>query len=782
MYARVRSLLARAPHERVRVRARACGRATLGACGAASGAMAAAARPLGAARAAATEIAACRVLGPCRAAARGRRAAQRGVAARAAAVAVEGEGERDGGGGGGGGGGSGASAGGGGAVDIVAQLARRGVQLSPSHRTGEWTRAVCPACEGGSTGERSLAVYVDDGGAHYHCFRASCGHKGTIGAPSASGERSGSDGGAQSSGTEVDVDAAERRRAEAARPQPSLLPLNEKALAFFASRHISEATLREAGVAMERVYSPPAGEHVRAIAFPYYYDGEIVNIKYRGPQKTFWQVKGALKVLYGMEGVNPEDDSEPLVIVEGEMDRLALIEAGVRGAVSVPDGAPPKAKGGALPPRERDTKYEYLWNCRQVLDTRKRIVLATDADGPGRALAEELERRVGRERCSRVRWPEGCKDANDVLVAHGPDALRSLIDEAKPTPIRGLFDFSAFSDEIDDYYNLEVGEEERGISTGWSALDDIYKVVPGELTVITGVPNSGKSEWLDALCVNLCLSQGWSVAMCSMENRVPDHARKLLEKAVGRTFFEPARPRPGGGPGRMSAGELELGKQWLNEHIYLIRCEDDVLPSVDWVLQLARAAVFRHAVRGLVIDPYNELSHQRPSSMTETEYVSQMLTKVKRFAQHNKVHVWFVAHPRQMHNYAGEPPSMYDIAGSAHFINKADNGLVVHRVPDSNEVQILVRKVRNKNAGTQGEASLYYSHATGTYSDNPDMSKSIDQILGAEGNVGAGIEGLGGGRRRANGGRVNGDGSDSGGGGSAPEQVPPLPAEFLPPS
>ena len=68
--------------------------------------------------------------------------------------------------------------------------------------------------------------------------------------------------------------------------------------------------------------------------------------------------------------------------------------------------------------------------------------------------------------------------------------------------------------------------------------------------------------------------------------------------------------------------------------------------------------------------------------MTETEYVSQMLTKIKRFAQHYDVHVWFVAHPRQLRDWKGEPPNLYDISGSAHFINKADNGIVIHRNRD----------------------------------------------------------------------------------------------------
>lgn len=89
-----------------------------------------------------------------------------------------------------------------------------------------------------------------------------------------------------------------------------------------------------------------------------------------------------------------------------------------------------------------------------------------------------------------------------------------------------------------------------------------------------------------------------------------------------------------------------------------------------------------YGIRGLVIDPYNELDHQRPSNVSETEYVSQMLTKIKRFAQHYDVATWFVCHPKQIQNWTGAAPNLYDISGSAHFVNKADVGLVVHRVRD----------------------------------------------------------------------------------------------------
>ena len=111
-------------------------------------------------------------------------------------------------------------------------------------------------------------------------------------------------------------------------------------------------------------------------------------------------------------------------------------------------------------------------------------------------------------------------------------------------------------------------------------------------------------------------------------------------------------------------------------------------------------------IRGLVIDPYNELDHQRPPGVSETEYVSQMLTKIKRFAQHYDAHVWFVAHPRQLQQWRGDPPNLYDISGSAHFVNKADNGVVVHRVRDEGaaEASAAGKQVNDK---VRGERVLF---------------------------------------------------------------------------
>ncbi|KAK4488077.1 hypothetical protein RD792_003819 [Penstemon davidsonii] len=562
---------------------------------------------------------------------------------------------------------------------------------------GQYNGLICPSCKGGDSEEKSLSLHVteDGGAAMWTCFRAKCGWSGSTRAF-------------------ADVKSTYGRMNKIAKiKQPlreiteeslGLEPLCNELLAYFAERMISGETLRRNAVMQKRT-----GDQI-AIAFTYRRNKVLVSCKYRDITKKFWQEANTEKIFYGLDDIKEASD---VIIVEGEMDKLALEEAGFQNCVSVPDGAPPKVSNKELPSAEQAS----------------RIILATDADPPGQALAEELARRLGRERCWRVKWPKkndtDCfKDANEVLMFMGPDALRDVIQNAELYPIKGLFNFKDYFDEINDYYHQSLGFE-LGVSTGWKALNELYNVVPGELTIVTGVPNSGKSEWIDALLVNLNHSVGWKFALCSMENKVREHARKLLEKHVKKPFFD---IRYAGSVERMSIEEFEQGKKWLSDSFALIRCENDCLPSINWVLELARIAVLRHGVNGLVIDPYNELDHQRPPNQTETEYVSQMLTKIKRFAQHHSCHVWFVAHPRQLQNWIGGPPNLYDISGSAHFINKCDNGIVVHRNRDPEAgpmdiVQVCVRKVRNKVIGTIGDAYLTYNRVTGEYMDIDEATK-----------------------------------------------------------
>lgn len=482
--------------------------------------------------------------------------------------------------------------------------------------------------------------------------------------------------------------------------------LTTECIRYFADRMISLETLDAAGVGWSEKRS--------AVVFPYRKPGgaAIVNCKFRRlPKDGFSQIKGGEKIYWLVDKLDPSLGKD-LYIVEGEIDALSLMEAGIPNVISVPDGAPKTVGEGD----SHAKKFSFIGACEEWTKPFERIIIAVDADEPGHALAEEVARRYGKDRCWRVEWPEGVKDANEYLVARGGASLHEYCLAPSPWPIDGLY---TVQDYAGDVMSLFEHGRARGISTGYPSLDQLYTVAPGQLTVVTGIPNNGKSEFIDQLTVNLAKREGWVFGLCSFENDPPNHISKLAEKWLCLPFWD--------GPTiRMTSWNLEKAIERLQEHFHFMRCEGEVAPTLDWILEKARILVFRFGIRGLVIDPYNEIEHQRPANMTETEYVSHMLARIKRFAAVHGVHVWFVAHPAKMKPEGGKtpPPTLYEISGSANFVNKTDCGLVVHRGDERDTTEIWVRKVRFKWVGQQGKATLGYNRATGVYTDRNQVQVS----------------------------------------------------------
>ena len=482
--------------------------------------------------------------------------------------------------------------------------------------------------------------------------------------------------------------------------KPSTVP--EVLHEWFARRGITESIVGRYGIALQDVYLPQREEEVPCIVFPYMRNDEVVNLKYRSLEgKDFRQVRGAEKVFYGLDDLT----ESWAAIVEGECDKLALAVAGIANAISVPDGAPPPNS------RPSDTKFDFLTNCAAQLDSLKKIVLAVDQDAAGQTLEAELARRLGPGRCYRVRWPEGCKDANDVLVQKGADELRRCIEEAKPDPLEGVF---SVADLADDVMSLYQGGFQRGASTGWESVDRHYTVRPGELTVVTGIPSHGKSQFLDALVMNLAKQDDWPFAVCSPENMpVSRHVAKLTEQYTGQPFGPGAMPR-------CSPLVLAEALNWL-EHRFVFIAPDEAV-TIPAILEQAKLLVARCGIRGLILDPWNEFEHTRPHGQTETEYISTSLGQLRRFARAYQVHVWVVAHPQKLYRLDDKTypvPTPYDISGSAHWRNKADNCLTVWRdekLPDE-PVQIHVQKVRFREVGSPGVALLRFNRVTGQYQD-----------------------------------------------------------------
>lgn len=465
-------------------------------------------------------------------------------------------------------------------------------------------------------------------------------------------------------------------------PDPLLYPgLSAKAAAFFAERRISPDV-----VARRKIT-----ELDRAIAFPYFRDGKLINVKRRWPNKKFALSEGCELIFYGLDDCA---QTEQITIVEGEMDLLALETAGIVAGLSVPNGGEVGEMG-------------YLASGEDVFARCHTIILAVDNDAVGQKLEAELARRIGKEKCWRVRFPEGCKDANDVLMKLGQTELRRVIGEAEPYPVEGLHDAS-------DFFELALAlleqTQDAAISTGWRALDDHYRVLPGELTVVTGVPGSGKSEFLDALMVNLAQYAQWTFAVHSPENITEEHYLKLAAKYLSMPYLD-------GPTAKMRRHNLERFDAWVHGKLFFLTPEH---ASIETLIGLARTCVFRYGISGLVIDPWNRLDQSRDAGALLTEHVRDALAALSAFAKLNGLHIWLMAHPKKPGPANGETwvPTPYDISDSAHFFNMADNCLAISREKDPNDpVAIHIQKVRRRRVGQKGVVHLHYDRVTGRYRD-----------------------------------------------------------------
>lgn len=491
--------------------------------------------------------------------------------------------------------------------------------------------------------------------------------------------------------------------------------INPKIIRWFQTRGITEETLKTTGVYSGQhlqngnsfIVTPSA--HGEVIVFPYFKKGKEVNAKYRAAGKKFYQRPNGHKTFWNadiLENEYVQNGTNALVITEGEMDALAVIESGYPYVVSVPDGAPPPVDGELDEVDiEHDTKYKYIFNNWDVLKQVRRIVLATDGDEPGKRLAEELVRRLGRVRCLFVEYPEGCKDLNEVLLNHGKAEVLRIVRHAKEYPVSGIYTFSGLPPEPDLV----------PLTTGWGRLDTFIRPFFPAFMVVTGTAGSGKSTWVNQLVAQMSILHRLSVGIASFEMRI----NPFVSEVLLNVYKEKRKP------------EAEK-MQWLEDNFVFIAPEpmEERLYDLDWLIEKASAAVIRSGIRVLVIDPWNEIEHSARKYESLTEYTSRAIQALKRFGREFNCLVIVVAHPTKSgaekakvyHKGKGEDQiptneiTLYDISDSAHWANKADFGIVLNRIEGSRETEILIRKVRYQElTGKPGVVHLTYDYVTRTF-------------------------------------------------------------------
>ena len=465
--------------------------------------------------------------------------------------------------------------------------------------------------------------------------------------------------------------------------------LGSKVYEWFKSRGISQKTLDELYVTEGKEFMPQTGKSENTIQFNYIMGDELINVKYRDGRKNFKLYKGAEKIFYNINSIVGYDDC---IITEGEMDVLALHEAGIKNAISVPNGA-----------TLNSNNLDYLDNCIDYFENKDKVILAVDNDEPGQALQQEFIRRLGAEVCYLVTF-EDCKDANEYLIKYGKEKLVKRIEGARPVPLENVTTLKAIEDEITDFVRNGF---KRGYQVGLSNFDNIFSTYTGQFITVTGIPSSGKSDFVDQMVVGYNQNYGWKTAFASPENAPTYlHAHKLMRK-VWQDM-----------PRKHDIGTSKWNQvaEHVNDNFFFIDMERYTLESV---LRKGAELVKRKGIKCLVIDPFNKVRDVDCKTEDVNRYTMEYLTKIETFAKKYDVLVFIVAHPTKMYKDSNgkiEEPTMYNIKGGGEWYDASYHGILVHRDYENKTVKAKILKVKFQNLGENGaEAHFTWEPKSGCF-------------------------------------------------------------------
>ncbi len=474
--------------------------------------------------------------------------------------------------------------------------------------------------------------------------------------------------------------------------------LSERVVKFFEEeRGINQQTLLDLKVTEGVEYMPQFSKDVNTIQFNYFKNGELVNVKYRGPMKSFKLHKGSELIFYNIDSIK---DSNEVIICEGEVDAMTFHQCGYKNVISVPNGA-----------HANTNNLIYLDNCIDDFNHIETFYLATDNDINGRKLRVDLAERFGLEKCKYIEFEE-YKDINELYKFKGSQSVKEAYEGAKNFPLEGVFTIEDIDLEINDMY---VNGLDNGVGTGMTEFDSKIRFVKGYITTITGVPGHGKSDFLDQIALLLNIQNDWKFAFYSPENKPTRlHVSKLARKLVGKKWF---------GENRIQLNELNEVKEFLNKKFWFIKPEKDF--TLDSILKHVKQLKTTNGVDAFVIDAWNKLEHKYGQS--ETKYIGESLDKLGSFCEENNVHCFLVAHPTKVQKNKDtnlyEIPNLYNIAGSANFYNKTDNGITVYRNFTDNKTEIYIQKVKFSHWGEVGMCSFRYDLDSGRYVEDFNEEK-----------------------------------------------------------
>jgi twinkle protein len=493
------------------------------------------------------------------------------------------------------------------------------------------------------------------------------------------------------------------------KPKFKQAEVSSKVVQWFEGRGISKQTLVSTKVTEGLEWMPQTQKDENTIKFNYFLNGELINTKFRDGKKHFKLCKDAEKIFYNLDSIRTEKEC---VIVEGEIDALSFIEAGVYNVVSVPNGF--NAQGSI--------NLDYLDGYLDFFDNKDKIYLALDNDEAGVNGKEEFIRRLGAERCYIVDFGDS-KDANDYLCANGKEDLKGLLSDAELTPMDNIVVLDNMTEELDDFW---LNGFERGMTMDLPDFDKHFSLALKQYTLLTGVPQSGKSEFLDQMLIKLNLKYGHKVGYCSTENEpFTFHYDKLLQKLYGR------RPK---GLVEVESDNVKEVKTHINDNVFHVQF--DKRYWLQDVLAKFTELVRRKGVRMFVIDPYNKVK-LKGGSTDIVKYTEEYHILLDEFVKKHDCHLFLVAHPSKMTLQEGSGqtyvmPTAYNIKGGSEHFDMSYNVIGVNRIYETKLVHIKTLKVKFRHLGENNQDAFFsFNTVNGRYEELEYQPISPDTIVQA---------------------------------------------------
>jgi len=472
-------------------------------------------------------------------------------------------------------------------------------------------------------------------------------------------------------------------------------------------RGISKESLDALKVSTGKRWMPKAKKEIDVIEFPYFVEDRLVNVKYRGANKDFMFEPGCEVVMFNLNNVMHESEC---IVVEGEWDALSFVEAGFMNVTSVPNGFTlPRVDGTS------SINMTYLDDYWPYFGNKEKIYLAVDNDAAGNHGKEEMIRRFGAEKCWQVDFKD-CKDANEYLKKYGKEELAEVIALATPIPLENVRTLRDFKDELENFY---INGSPKGWTTGLDALDENYSIEPGQYTIVTGAPQSGKSELVDSICLGYAIKYGYKTAFASPENK-PDflHADKIIRKLCG---YKPNNLE------QVKSKRVQSAMEFYQDHLCHLDFNEGF--TLSKIIAKFKELVKRNGIRVFVIDPYNKTRLKESDNKQVNDYTADYLQAIDIFCKETKSIVYLVAHPTKMKKTEGTNSypmaTAYDIKGGGEMFDMAYHILGVTRNMEGNYVQVKTLKVKFQHLGKFEESAYFkWNVNNGRYVSLPDMAKN----------------------------------------------------------